>query len=288
MRVLMTGVYGRCGTAIIDHLHDRPEYDWTYYNRSDRPDDHPYGGYDTVVGNVTDYDALRDAVEGQDALVHLAAYPYTDGSWEDISDPNLKGMHNAMRAASEAGVESVVFGSTNHVMGQYETENAPEIYRGGHGMALDHTDPVRPDSYYGASKAFGEALGRQYIETEEFPERFYALRICSVRMPEYDHPYGDAERAVEEGEFERGSDEYDEQVARMKAMWQSRRDFAHLVDCCLQDDSVEYGVFNGVSDNERRWYSIENARATLGYRPRDDAEEWTAPPDAETDGAGAE
>lgn len=55
----------------------------------------------------------------------------------------------------------------------------------------------------------------------------------------------------------------------MKATWQSRRDFAHQVDCCLRDDSVEYGVYSGVSDNDRRWYSIGNARAEIGCMAQD-------------------
>jgi len=278
MDVLVTGVYGRCGTAIIDHLHDRDEYELTYYNRSDRPDDHPYGGYDTVVGNISDYDALRDACEGKDAIVHLAAYPYTDGEWSDIFEPNILGMYNVLEAARDAEVESIVFGSTNHVMGMYEEELAPELYEREHDLVLDHNDPVRPDSYYGASKSFGEDLGRYYVEDFEYPKQFYALRICSVRMPEYDHPYGDAEIGVEEGNWERGSAEYDEQVARMKATWQSRRDFAHQIDCCLQDDSVAFDIFSGVSDNRRRWYDLEHARARIGYDPQDDGEEWDAPP----------
>lgn len=272
MDVLMTGTYGRCGTAIIDHLHDDDSYDWTHYNRSDRPDDHPYGGYETVVGNVTEREKLRSAIDGHDAVVHLAAYPYTDGTWEDVVGPNVQGMYNALEAAREAEVETFVFGSTNHVMGMYEAENAPEIYYPGHGVALDHTDPVRPDSYYGTTKAFGEAICRQYAECFDYPEHVYAIRICSVRMPEYDHPFGDAERQVDHGEIERGSDAYNKQVARLKAMWQSRRDFAHQIDCCLQDDSVEFGIFSGVSNNDRRWYSLEHARSTIGYTPRDNGE----------------
>jgi len=279
MDVLATGVYGRCGTALIDHLHDRDGYEFTYYNRSDRPDDHPYGGYDTVVGNVTDAEKLRSAAEGQDAMVHMAAYPYTDGEWSDIFEPNIVGMYNALEAARRQEVESLVFLSTNHVMGEYEEEFAPEIYTRDHDLVLDHTDPVRPDSFYGASKSFGEDLGRYYVENYEYPKQFYALRVCSVRMPEYDHPYGDAEAGVEDGEFDRGSPAYEEQVARMKAMWQSRRDFAHQVDCCLQDDDVEFDIFNGVSDNRRRWYDLEHARARIGYDPQDDGEEWDAPPE---------
>lgn len=278
MDVLATGVYGRCGTALIDHLHEDSAYDLTYFNRSDRPPEHPYGGYDTVVGDVTDYDALRDAAAGHDAMVHLAAYPYTDAAWEDVRGPSIDGMQNALRAAREAEMESFVFASSNHAMGMYEVENAPEIYYPGHGIAIDRDDPVRPDSFYGTSKAFGEDLGRQYIECYDYPERFYALRICSVRMPEYDHPYGDAERAVEQGEIDRGSADYEEAVARMKATWHSRRDFAHQVDCCLQDESVTFGIYSGVSDNDRRWYSIERARAELGYDPQDNAENWDGPP----------
>jgi nucleoside-diphosphate-sugar epimerase len=278
MNVLLTGVYGRCGTAIIDHLHDDACYDLTYFNRSDRPDDHPYGGYDTIVGNVSDRAALEDAMTGQDAVIHLAAYPYVEGDWSDVFEPNFLGQYNVLEAAREHEVESVVFGSTNHVMGMYEREHAPELYEPGYDLLLDGDDPVRPDSLYGVSKSYGEDMGRYYVEEYEYPQRFYAIRIASVRMPAYDHPYGDAEAAVEDGDIERGSDEYQTQVARMKCTWQSRRDFAHQVACCLDDESVEFDVFHGVSDNDRRWFSIERARKRLGYDPEDNAEEWDAPP----------
>lgn len=278
MDVLLTGVYGRCGTALIDHLHDRPAYDFTYYNRSDRPEDHPYGGYETVVGNVTDKEKLTETAAGHDAFIHLAAYPYTDGSWTDIFEPNIVGMYNALEAARENEVETFVFGSTNHVMGEYEEEFAPELYAGETDLVLRRDDPVRPDSYYGASKSFGEDLGRYYVENHEYPRRFYALRICSVRSAEYDHPYGDAEQGVEDGEFEHGSEEYEQEIARMKAMWQSRRDFAHMVECCLEDNDVEFDIFHGVSDNRNRWFDIEHARNRIGYRPRDDGDEWDDPP----------
>lgn len=278
MDILMTGVYGRCGTALIDHLHDKPEYDFTYFNRSDRPDDHPYGGLDTIVANVTDAEALEAASEGQDATIHMAAYPYTDGEWSDIFEPNVIGVYNALEAARKQEIESFVFLSSNHVMGMYEVENSPEIYSPKSDIVLDHDCPVRPDSFYGASKSFGEDLGRYYVENYDYPKQFYALRTCTVNMPEYDHPYGDAEQGVDEGRFERGSDEYQRHVDRMKAMWQSRRDFAHQIRCCLEDNHVQFGIFSGVSDNQRRWFGIEHARAQIGYDPQDDAEEWDAPP----------
>jgi len=277
MDVLITGAYGRCGTAIIDHLEGDSDYNFTYLNRSDRPSDHPYGEYDTHIADVSDYDAIRPAFDGQDAVIHLAAYPYTDGTWEDVFEPNIIGMYNTLKAARDAGVESFVFGSTNHVMGLYEKEHAPGLYQQDYGLHLDHTDPVRPDSYYGATKAFGESLGRYYAETAEAPHRFYALRICTLLPKSYDTPYGAAEQRIDWGEIQRGDDEYRREVERTKATWHSRRDFAQLVDCCLQDDTVRFGIYNGVSDNDRRWFSIENARNEIGYEPQDNAEEWEDP-----------
>jgi UDP-glucose 4-epimerase len=276
--ILVTGAYGRVGTAIIDHLHEKDEYEFTYLNRSDRPADHPYGGYETVVADVSDREAMRPAFEDQDAVVHLAGYPETDATWEEILKNNLIGMYHTLEAVKEAEVEQCIFGSTNHVVGMYEVDNAPEIYYPGFDLMVDHTAPRRPDSYYGTSKSFGEDFGRYYTENYAYPTQFYSLRIASIRHAEYDHPYGDAEHGVDRGDWERGSDEYDEMVARMKAMWQSRRDFAHQVECCLADDDVEYDVFYGVSDNDRRWFDLEHARDVIGYDPQDNGEEWDSPP----------
>jgi len=134
-------------------------------NRSDRPDDHEYGSYETVVADVADYEPVRDAAEGQDAVIYLAAYPYTDGDWGDVLEPNIIRMYNVLKACRQEEVESIVFGSTHHIMGMYELENVPEIYELESGLVLDHTDPGRPNSFYAATKVFEEALGRTTSRT---------------------------------------------------------------------------------------------------------------------------
>ncbi|MFC7212640.1 NAD-dependent epimerase/dehydratase family protein [Saliphagus sp. GCM10025334] len=278
MNVLVTGSYGRCGTAIIDHLEGEPRYEFTYLNRSDRPSGHRYGRFDTYVADVSEYEAIRPAFDDQDAVVHLAAYPYTDGEWQDVLEPNIVGMNNALEAARTAEVDTFVFASTNHVMGMYEEEHAPDLYAPDYDLCLEPTDPARPDSYYGATKLFGEALGRYYVERYEYPRHFYALRICSVLPRGFDHPYGPAERRAANGTMDRDSDAYERSVARTKATWHSRRDFAQLVECCLVDEDVTFDIFNGVSDNDRRWFSIQNARERLGYEPLDNGETWDGPP----------
>jgi hypothetical protein len=159
----------------------------------------------------------------------------------------------------------------------YETENAPELYELDFDPTVTQEDPERPDSYYGASKAFGEDWGRYYVECREAPEQFYAIRIASIRAPPYDNPYGDAEKGVERGDWDRGSPEYETQVKRLKGTWLSEGDRAQLGERCLDDD-VAFGVFFGTGETERGWYDIEHAKEVLGYEPLDRGEEWTEPP----------
>ena len=276
MNVLITGGTGRCARALTEHLGGN--YEFTYLDVVEPPAGPEYAQAETIVADIADYEAIRPAFDDQDAVVHLAAFTQVASSWRDVLEPNIIGTYNVLEAARDAEVESVVFASTNHVVGMYEKDLAPELYTEENDFVLDHTAPVRPDSHYAVSKSFGEDLGRYYIENYDYPRRFYALRICSLREDPYDHPYGDAERGVEDGRWERDSSEYRRSVARLKASWHSQRDFAHEVDCCLEDDSVEFDIFSGVSDNRRRWFDLEHARAVIGYDPQDDGSEWDGPP----------
>jgi nucleoside-diphosphate-sugar epimerase len=158
-----------------------------------------------------------------------------------------------------------------------EVRNRPAVYHD-EGVVAGHAEPHRPDSLYGLSKAYGEDLGRLAAEAHDV--RFYGLRLGAVRTAEWDHPFGDAEKGVEAGRWERDSDEYAEQVARLRGLWQSRRDCAHLVECCLRDDTVEWDHFYGVSANDRRWLDdLAYAKETVGYDPQDNGEDWDAPPE---------
>lgn len=277
MNVLVTGAHGTVGTAITDHLSESTRYEFTLLDRE--PGDGPG---ECVVADVTDAAALEGHFAGQDAVVHLALVPGTGGSrdrdlsWNDALAANLEGIHNVFEGAREAELDSIVFASSNHAVGLAEVRNAPGVYFPDSGIAVDHTEPHRPDSRYGLTKTYGEDLGR--LAAEAHGIRFYALRIGAVRAPEYDHPYGDAERGVDEGRWDRGDPEYDEQVARMSCLWHSRRDLAQLVDRCLQDHRVEWDHFYGRSETPYSWLPIAHAKEVLGYEPQDDAGEWDGPP----------
>jgi len=286
MQVLLTGSSGTVGEAILSEIGD--EFEFTCLDREAHPD------HDTVVADVTDYDEIRPHFDGQDAVVHLAALVDLSAPWDEILEANVVGTYNVLEAAADAGVEQFVFASSIHTVGMYELDLAPDIYDPAYELTVDHEMPVRPDSFYGLSKVFGEGLGRLYAEshesalgdvhpgfqtnTREYPKRFYSLRIKSVRDADYDHPYGLAEEGVEAGLWERDSEPYEYMADRLKATWLSHRDLGQLVECCLLDDTVEFDIFWGVSDNDGRWVDLEHAREAIGYEPRDNGATWTEPP----------
>lgn len=270
MRVLVTGSEGRVASGIKQHLGEG-DHEFVYLDRDEAPDV-------DYVADIADYEAIRPAFDGVDAVVHLAANPTTEASWESVQQSNLAGTRNVLEAASDAEVERFIFASSIHAAGMWEEEGKPDVYELDDDTNVTVDDDERPDSYYGVSKAYGEDIGRFYIETREYPKRFYAARIASVRGGLYDNPYGDAEKGVEEGEWERGSEQYTEQVKRLKGTWLSLRDWAQLVDLCLQDEETEFGIFFATSDNPRSWFDLEHTKELLGYEPQDSASDWQSPP----------
>ena len=270
MDVLLTGAFGRVGTALIERLPD--SYELVHLDRS-VPEGYP--GWEV---DICEYEAIRPAFDGVDAVVHLAAASAVDSSWEDVLESNVIGVRNVLEATADAEVETFVFASSNHVVGMYEREYAPELYGPDCDLVLDHTDPPRPDSYYGASKLFGEGLTRYFAEGYAFPKSTYVLRLGTILQAEFDSPYGLAEKGVIDGDWERGSGAYERAAERMHATWQSRRDAARLVDACLSDAEVTYDVFYGVSDNSTRWFDITHAETIIGYEPADSSDEWDSPP----------
>lgn len=274
MEIVLTGSSGTVGTALMEHLSDA--YSITPIDTDPHPD------HDTVIADVTDQESIQPHFQDHDALIHLALPPGTPGpgtneiEWSEPFAENLQATNTVYDCAVSAGLESIIFASSNHAVGMVEQQQTPEVYFGG--IRAGHDEPHRPDSLYGVLKAYGEDLGR--FVAEEHSIRFYGLRIGSLRDPEYDHPYGDAEAGVERGEFDRESDAYRRQAARMKGLWISRADFAHLVECCLEDESVRWDHFYGVSNNARRWLDdLDYAAETIGYTPTDQGENWDGPPE---------
>jgi NAD+ dependent glucose-6-phosphate dehydrogenase len=262
--VLLTGAGGRVGQAILRGIGD--DYEWRLLDREPLPaakvpDRVPDA--DRYVADITDERGVRAAMEGVGAVIHLAGDPRKTAPWDSVLRNNIDGTQVVMRAAADAGVEKFAFASSNHAVGGYETEDrTPDLYRTDDDYRLDGTELPRPGNLYGVSKATGEALGRFYHDQ-------HGMSVVCVRIGNLtkDHP---------PREYERG-----------QAMWLSHRDCAHLFDRCLQAD-YGYEIVYGISNNDRRYYSIKRAREALGYDPADNSANYTFEGEpkegAETDG----
>src|SRR5215217_3935850 len=255
-RVLVTGASGVIGSAVREHLGERYEL----HALTHRPAEFP-----SHVADVADLDAIQPAFAGMDAVVHLAASASVASPWEDVLHNNLIGTYNVFEAARRQGVRAVVFASSNHTIGGYETDGAPEIYALDDPRVYDHTAELRPDSLYGVSKVYGEAIGRHYHDA--FGLRVYNLRIGSVLG--HDNP---RDESVRDGSFWLNISP-EQKYDRMRATWLSRRDSAELIAACLDAEDVGWAVVYGISDNPRQFWDLSHGKELLGWFPQDPAPE---------------
>lgn len=253
-RVLVTGAAGLIGRVLLRHL--SAGYDLRALTR--RPVDFP-----SFVADIADLHAIAPAFEGADAVVHLAAAVDMSAGWSEILQANIVGTYNVFEAARLAGVGQVVLASSNHAVGMYEAEAAPALYELEDSRSIDSRAELRPDSLYGVSKVFGEALGRFY--SERFGMRVICLRIGTV-LPD-DDPAGPSVGEI--GSWLNLS--RTERYARIRATWLSHRDCADLVARCLEARDLGFAIVYGISNNPRQFWDISEARRLLGYRPRDAA-----------------
>ena len=224
MRLLITGAAGGVGTMLRSRLRGVAD-------EMRLVDLRPIDGEDVMIGDITDLAFARRAITGCDACVHLAAIP-VEAPFDQILHANLRGAWTVFEAARLEGCERIVFASSNHATGFYPIARH-----------LTTTDPVRPDTFYGVSKVFGEALGSLYHDK-------FGLRVACIRI-------GSA--------LAKPADE------RHLSTWLSPGDLARLVTACLTSPDLGFAVVYGVSRNRRGWWDLEPGRR-LGYEPQDDSE----------------
>jgi uronate dehydrogenase len=169
---------------------------------------------EAVLGDLSDTAALQRAMEGVQAIIHLAGCT-TDADIEAQIEGNVRGAWNLFEAARAAGVQRVVFASSHHVVGYY-----PRQRRIGTEVLL------RPDSRYGLTKAFGEQVGALFADK-------YGLRVMCIRIG-----------FVGDKPVDR----------RRLSIWSSWRDLAQLVRIGLDHPQLRYAVVYGVSNNTRGFF----------------------------------
>ncbi|MGW6024991.1 NAD-dependent epimerase/dehydratase family protein [Streptomyces sp. NPDC055099] len=231
--VLLTGAAGGLGTLMRGLL---PAHGYDLRLLDVRPVE---GEPDAITADLADKKALREAVRGVDAVIHLAGISL-ESSFDKILRANIEGTYNLYEAAREEGVRRIVFASSNHAVGFTPRPVGDDPL-----IAVD--TPRRPDTFYGLSKSFGEDLAQFYWDK-------HGLETVSVRI---------------------GSCFPEPTSVRMLSVWMSPGDGARLFDAALTAPSVGHTVVYGSSANTRLWWDLSSARA-LGYSPQDDSERYAA------------
>jgi len=229
--LLITGAAGRLGTLLrprlakpgrllrlldVETIRDASEHE------------------EPIRASINDIAAVTDACKGVQAILHLAGLD-DEAPWDDIVNINISGTRTVLEAARRTGVRRILLASSSHAVGFYRKSGQP----------LSADVPLRPDSYYGFSKAAVELLGRLY--SDRFPIEVACLRIgtCRVRPPD----------------------------RRALATWLSPDDAASLVETCLQAPTFRFRVIWGISHNTQRWWSLSEGEA-IGFYPQNDAERY--------------
>ena len=231
-RLLLTGAAGNLGRELRPRL-ARYGHSLRLSDRSDMGEAGP--GEEIMLADLADQAAVLTLVAGVDAIVHLGGVS-TEQPWEPILAGNIVGMVNLYEAARRNGVKRIVFASSNHVTGFYRQDEV-----------INSRDPVRPDGFYGLSKAFGENLAQLYWDR-------YGLETVSLRI---------------------GSSFAEPIDRRMLATWMSFDDLERLVVAALSAPVVGHSIIYGLSDNRIRWWDNRHAQH-IGYRPQDSSEPFRA------------
>jgi len=177
-RVVVTGGSGKAGRAVV---HDLLEHGYDVRN-VDRVLDPNLPDDRQVVADLTDYAAAADALEGADAVVHLAAIPAPGLKPDDVTYRiNVTSTYNVFAAAPLLGLRRVVWASSETTVGVPFDSNQPPWY-----APVDEEHYPRAASGYAMSKVVGEETAKLFSRLHGIP--YVALRFSNVMEP------GDYER----------------------------------------------------------------------------------------------
>ncbi len=239
-KLLVTGSGGRIGTILMTQLADLFELFGVDLCIA-KPSSNQF------MADVSNYEQFSDVlrmIAPLPYIVHLAGDPRADADWQSVLVNNIIGTKNVYEAAKEFNVKRVIFASSNHVTGIFEGFSSNSHTLSNPTLISIH-DPIRPDSDYGTSKIFGEAVARQYYEV-------YGVESVCLRIGFF-HPDNDPTKND-----------------RLRSMWLSHKDLVQLIKKSIFSD-VKFGIYYGVSDNKNCFFDISNARDEIGYQPEDDA-----------------
>lgn len=186
-----------------------------------------------VQADLADFDAMGEVIKGADMVVHFGAI-VDEKPFEELLGPNFVGSYNVWENAYRHGVRRVVYASSIHAVGMYDTN-----------AGVDLNASHRPDTFYGLAKCFSEDLGRMYWDKRGLESVHLRIASCTAKPGN----------------------------ARALGTWLSYEDCVRLVLGAVQAQVVGFSVIYGVSANDRGPF-VNTGSGHLGFVPQDNAAQW--------------
>jgi nucleoside-diphosphate-sugar epimerase len=240
-KVVVTGGSGRVGSYVLREI--APHFDVLNADLE--------AGRVDVRQRRTDVmrlDEVRAAVEGADAVVHLAAIDYDHkAAPERYIDVNVRGSWHVLQAAAEAGVKKVVLCSSVSACGLSEmrADWRPQT------LQVDERHECRPVQAYSVSKQAIEQMGRAFVHGTSM--EVICLRPLAVVMRET---------------FAGFLDFIDEPARHWLFYYVTAEDVARGFRAALESQGLRYGVFFlGAADACRSEPTLDWYRERIGPLP---------------------
>jgi uronate dehydrogenase len=227
--VLVTGSAGTVGRPLCAELLRRG-HAVRAFDRAPTPD-----VADAVVADVADAEAVRAAMRGMDAVVHLAAQPH-ERPFPELLSPNVVGLYNVMDAAREAAVRRVVLASSVMTVSARPDRTRPA-----------RVDERWPNNHYALTKVWLEQMGELYA-------RQAGLSIVAVRIGWMVRTPDEARHMLKLGIFD---------------WYISRADGARGLAAALEVEGVKFEVVYLTSRGGERAFDMEPARRLLGFEAQE-------------------
>jgi NAD+ dependent glucose-6-phosphate dehydrogenase len=277
MTVLLTGASGYVASQLLAEFQDRYDLQMVDVQTTDRDGNEVSGIQEADLINP-DRSKYADLFDGVDAVVHLG-YKRSGGfvgseaiDRFDVEFENVQMANNIYRSSYDAGVRRVVMASSNHAADWYEHAMV-------HNKQKEMVSPMEvpvSDNFYGWAKASYELLGFPYA-CGIFGRKLEVVQIrigAPREVPGSRYATDDLSTLSEQHTGGSGLSNFKRDLGAHL----SQRDLRQLIMKSIETpnierpDGVPWQVVYGISGNTRAFWSLESARAALGYDPEDDSE----------------